>query len=124
MLTVSCPCKDLEAWELLTHEFGSAHGRIDVIDGKHEDRCCLSARCAQKVEAGCISVVHLVAKLPHEVYVGLIGIERGELNPAGAQDTGDDSAAGSEPGDDHAVLALVDAVEGTRRLAAKKALTR
>src|SRR5882757_6492405 len=107
MLAVSRACKDLEAWELLTHQFSGAHRSVDVINGKHEDRCRLSACSAKEVETGCVSVVDLVAKLPYEVHVGLIGVERGELDFAGAQDAGNNLAEAAEPGDDHAVLALV-----------------
>jgi len=45
--------------------------------------------------------------------VGLIGIERRELDPAGAQDAGNDLPETTEPGDDHATLVLVDGIEWT-----------
>ena len=93
------------------HQLGRAHRGVDVVDRQHEHFGARRAGSLQQLQPRRIAVVHLVAEAAHEVDLRDARLQRGERDPAHAQDAADDLADAAEAGDDHAAVVAFDAVE-------------
>ena len=71
--------------ELLAHQYRSADGGLDVVDGEHQKPRALRARSPQQVKPRGVAVEDLVAEAAHEVDVRLAAVEGGEGDALDAQ---------------------------------------